>query len=304
MNLNNLNKKQSGIIFLIVYGFSFVAGLIIFFILRFRTGVIITFLVADVVMTVIVFIVGYVIKNASLYDPYWSVIPPFFTIIWALQWHGFTLPINVILVLIAVLFWSIRLTYNWWKNWTGFSEQDWRYDMLREKNPKLYPITNFFGIHMIPTLVVFLQMICVFAFITSFSTTIVSVIGFIIAIAAPIIQFISDKQMYEFRVKNEEKSKVINSGLWRFTRHPNYFGELLFWVGIYVMYLGMVKRIDVYILFPFAMIALFIFISIPMMENKLIKRPGYEEYKKQVSMIIPFFPKKVENNNEIIEEKA
>ncbi|MCK5732353.1 MAG: DUF1295 domain-containing protein [Tenericutes bacterium] len=302
MNLDKLSKKQTGIVFIIVYGLTILVGtVIVFFGARYGGSFLVTMLIADIVMTVIIFIVGSLIKNASLYDPYWSVIPLYILIIWLLSVQGFSWSLNAILLLFIVGFWSIRLTYNWWKNWTGFAHQDWRYDMLKKKNQKLYPLTNFIGIHMIPTIVVFLQMVCVLEIIQFTTMNIVFYIGLLVSLIAPFLQHIADKQMYNFRLINKGKSRVINSGIWRFTRHPNYLGELLLWVGIYVMYLSYAKVIDYYILFPISMILLFVLISIPMMEKKLEDRLGYAQYKKSVSMLIPFPSKKIENEDKIFD---
>ena len=303
MNLNNLNKKQTGIVFLIVYGLAMLLGIFVVFLgSRYTGNPLLIIFIADIMMTLVVFIVGTIIKNASLYDPYWSVIPPFFLILYAFSFYGFNLPVNAILILIVVSFWAIRLTYNWWENWTGFSKQDWRYDMLRDRAPKLYPITNLCGIHLIPTVVVYLQMINMIEVIRYSTINFIFMIGLIIAILSPVIQYFSDKQMFDFRQENKGKNKVINTGLWRFTRHPNYFGEIILWVGIYVMYFSYVRVIDINIIYPISMILLFVFISIPMMEKKLSDRPGYKTYKENVSMLIPFFPKKINSDNEAIEE--
>ena len=305
MNLDKLTKKQSGVIFLIVYAFTMAGGtLIIVLGNRLDMLPIWSMLLADVVMTIIIFIVGSIIKNASLYDPYWSVIPLYAVIVWIIDFYLFALPFNIIILLIVIAFWSIRLTYNWWKNWDGFSHQDWRYDLLRDKNPKLYPLTNLMGIHMIPTLVVFIQLICVYLIMQYTTVNFLFFIGALISLSGPVIQFISDKQMYDFRAEKNKTSKVINSGLWRFSRHPNYFGELIFWIGIYIMYFSYSKAVDIHVIYPVLMIMLFVFISIPMMENKLKHRDGYDEYKKTVSMIIPFFPKKQKNKEEIVEENS
>jgi steroid 5-alpha reductase family enzyme len=94
--------------------------------------------------------------------------------------------------------------------------------------------------------------------------------------------------MFDFRQQRTDKNQVIDQGLWRYSRHPNYLGELTFWVGVYLIYLGAVQVIDFNIIYPLAMIALFLFISIPMMEKKLSDRPGYETYKKKVSMLFPY----------------
>jgi len=292
MNFNEMTKKQTGIVFLIVYiltmiigAFIYVWGAVIFF------HPILAMLIADIAMTIIIFVVGSIIKNASLYDPYWSVMPLFMVILWVPFYVGSYSSLHVILIIVSIGFWAIRLTYNWWKNWEGFKKQDWRYDMLRDKNKKLYPITNFFGIHLIPTLVVFLQMIVIYKVLIAGTYGLIFFVGLLISLSAPVIQYISDKQMFDFRTNNPQSKTVINVGLWRFSRHPNYFGELSFWVGFYIMYVGIYGKLDYYILFPISMILLFVFISIPMMEKKLIRREGYEEYKNSVSMVIPFFRK-------------
>lgn len=293
MNLNKLSKRQSGLVFLFIYLFAMFVGFMIYCVgLFFYVPPWLLFLLIDVVMTGIIFLIGTLIKNASLYDPYWSVIPLFFLLIFAPVYGGSFRNLHLLLLLIAVTLWSVRLTYNWWKNWEGFQTQDWRYDSLKEKSQKWYPIINLVGIHLVPTIVVYFQMLVIFKIAQYSHSNLGYYIAFLLALSAPIIQFISDAQMYRFRKYNTTQSRVINTGLWRFSRHPNYFGELLFWVSIYLMYLSTYGKLDFYILSPLSMIALFVFISIPMMEQKLRIRPGYEEYQSRVSMIIPFFQKK------------
>lgn len=291
MDFTKMTKKQSGLLILVVYALTMLLGLgIIAFGNRQAWSPIMTMLVADIIMTIVIYLLGLVIKNASLYDPYWSVIPLFIIIVWYIKYLN-SLSLNHVLLLLAVLLWAVRLTYNWWKNWEGFEYQDWRYDMLRDKNTRLYPLTNLFGIHMLPTLIVFIQMVNVYNQLAEQGINLVFLVGFVFSMAAPVIQFIADKQMYQFRTQRKDNEQIINVGLWRFSRHPNYFGELLFWVGIYIMYLSFQMQIDVYIIFPILMIALFVFVSVPMMEKKISDRPGYDHYKENVSMIIPFFNK-------------
>jgi len=71
-------------------------------------------LISTVSMTLVVFIFSNVVKNASLYDPYWSVIPIIIVLEWIFIYKNFAL--NVILLFVAILVWGTRLTYNWWKN--------------------------------------------------------------------------------------------------------------------------------------------------------------------------------------------
>jgi len=287
MELTTYTKKQTLWVFGIVYGFAAVIGaLVMLYFYNNDMNLVLATLIANISMTVIVFFFSNVTKNASLYDPYWSVIPIIIVLEWMLIYQNFS--INVILLFIAVLIWGMRLTLNWWKNWHGFVEQDWRYNHLRDQAPKFYFFTNFFGIHMIPTLVVYLQLINAHDIMAYQGINAVFIIGFILSVTAAVVQYFADKQMYEFRMDHKKEKACIDHGLWKYSRHPNYLGELTFWVGIYFMYFSFVEVINTNLIYPISMIALFLFISIPLMEKKLSNRPGYDEYKAQVSMLLPF----------------
>lgn len=254
-------------------------------------------LVADVVATLIIWGFGLIIGNASTYDPFWSVIPPIIVASWILI-LDVKLNVAVALLLIGITFWAVRLTYNWLINWVDFTHQDWRYTMIRGKMPKIWFLSNLFGINMMPTLIVFAQLIGVYHFLESAPGVNVFVaIGFIIIIGATILQFISDKQMLRFRLASTDRKKCINEGLWKYSRHPNYFGEVSVWWGVWLIAGPGSGRFDLLVVFPILMTLLFLFISIPMMEKKMISsRPEYLIYKKQVSMLIPFFPRKESGN--------
>jgi steroid 5-alpha reductase family enzyme len=101
--------------------------------------------------------------------------------------------------------------------------------------------------------------------------------------------------MRRFRKAHVGEKKCIDEGLWRLSRHPNYFGEVTVWWGLYIMLFGLTYQFDLYILAPLSMTLLFVFISIPMMEKKILKtRPEYKLYQEQVSMLVPFLRKQKE----------
>ncbi len=255
-------------------------------------------LIADAVGTLAIWMYGLLFKNSSAYDPYWSVMPPLILIGWIIV-LDIRIGLAGWLLVIAILAWSIRLTYNWAVNWKDFSHQDWRYTMIREKNPKIWFLANLFGINMMPTLIVFIQMIGAYRFlllVPEFNFLIG--LGFFMCIGAALIQHIADRQMMHFRLMNGASGKCINQGLWKYSRHPNYFGEVMMWWGVWFFYLGASGRIDLQVIAPIMMSCLFLFISIPMMEKKLIaSRPTYLEYKKNVSMLVPFFTRREQSNS-------
>lgn len=246
--------------------------------------------IADVVATIIVWLAGIIGKNSSLYDPYWSVLPPFAFLLWILCFDpGFSLA--SILYLAAIGFWAVRLTTNWGIRWRGMQHQDWRYTMMRESKPKLWFLSNLFGINLIPTFFVFGGMIPVYYGITANSNTpgVLTYIGLAVCIGAALLQLASDIQMELFK-KRAEKGQNIDEGLWRYSRHPNYLGEVSLWWGIWLMQMGIVPALWYTVAGPVAMTILFTCISIPMMEKRLLStRPAYAAYKKKVSMLIPWF---------------
>ena len=102
-------------------------------------------LIADIAATVFVFIFSVIFRNASVYDPYWSVQPMVIVLCFACCYK---LTMATSLLIISVFYWGIRLTGNWVHTFTGMEYQDWRYTQLKETTGKLYPFVNLAGIHM------------------------------------------------------------------------------------------------------------------------------------------------------------
>ena len=146
----NINRPLSFFIVFMVYALASAVGIVIYFFFPFHFAI--NLLIADIVATVFTFIFSLIFKNASVYDPYWSVQPIVILVSIAI----FTqLDILKIVLLCAVCLWGVRLTANWAYTFKNMQHQDWRYTMLAEKTKKFYPIINYLGIHMFPTLVVY-----------------------------------------------------------------------------------------------------------------------------------------------------
>ena len=240
--------------------------------------------IADICATVYVFIFSCVFKNASVYDPYWSVAPP---VILTALCFSFDLTALSILLLVCVWAWSIRLTANWVYTFHGFSYEDWRYKMLRENSGKFYPFVNFTGIHLFPTLVVYgciLPAAASFLKATELSPS--SLIGVAVCLLSVVLQAVSDIEMHVFRKK--KTGGLIDTGLWRYARHPNYLGEIGMWWGVYLAVLF--TRPDLWYLFIGALIntLMFLFISIPMADKRQSQKDGWKERKAQTHALLPF----------------
>lgn len=295
------SKIMGLLVLLVVYLFAFGVGLIVYHLsLPYVNNVLQAVLVADVIATLFVWAVGLVLKTASVYDPYWSVQP--FVILLALMIHFQVWDLGAIVLLSLVTLWSFRLTANFIYTFSDLSYQDWRYKMLREKSGKFYFFVNLFGINLFPTLVVYG---CIFPMLLyvekggSATFNLLSLIGVALAIIAILFETIADVQMQNFRRDPQNKGQIIRVGLWKHNRHPNYFGEILMWWGIY----GIVVTLNPTLWFVFfgALIntLMFMVISIPMAEKRLASyKPGFRQYADETWMVFPLPFAKTKRNEE------
>jgi len=296
------NKTTSVLIILIIYALTIFIGFTFYQLVDFQ-NVILKLLLTNLVMTFIIWLISLFLRNASLYDPYWSLVPPVL-LMFVLIDQNLELNFSIYLLMFSISFWSIRLTHNWALNWQGFDHIDWRYLKIRDKAPKLYFLTNLLAIQLFPTMIVFIQLIAAVHFINlKPNFNFIILIGSIIIIISAIIQFISDSQMRSFKKRIQDKNLCIEEGLWKYSRHPNYFGEVMVWWGLYIIYVGAIQKIDYLIISPILMTSLFLFVSIPWMEKKIIStRPMYLDYQKRVSMLVPFFRKDNSKNSQVSEK--
>ena len=265
----------------VVYILAAIGGIWLYRILPFDWWL--SLLVADAAATVFVFLFSLIFRNASVYDPYWSVQP--IVILYAFAW-GQPLNLQRVLLLVAVTLWGIRLTANWAYTFGNLTHQDWRYTMLKEKTGIFYPVINFVGIHMVPTLVVYgCTLPAVYAFLHNGSSNITAILFFCLSLGAMTLQGTADIQMHRFR-KNRT-APFIRTGLWKYSRHPNYLGEILMWWGV---------GLSAFCAFPnelwllagaAANTLLFLCVSIPMADGRQSRKPGFAEYKKQTRMLLP-----------------
>ena len=276
-----MSKNKSLSIVLFAYSLCFIT--FVFVLKKINYGIFYDILIVDVIATVIIYFFSFYFKNSSIYDPYWSVIPPIilFYFIYIVNEINF----QAYLLLFSVFFWGLRLTFNWMRSWPGMHHEDWRYIDMRKSSGKYFQFSNFFGIHLFPTLIVFACCIPMYDALNK-QIDVFTYFGFSLCFIGVLYEIISDQQLYNFKKNN---TGIINSGLWKYSRHPNYYGEILFWWGIYFYGVSNGTAFN-WIFAPIAMTIMFLYVSIPWIENKIIKtRPKYLEYKNKVSVLCPEF---------------
>lgn len=254
----------------------------------------------DLFATLIVYLGSKIFRNDSVYDPYWSVAPMIMVIMFALKLNfNIDFMMFYIVIIALVVIWGLRLTINFIIRFKNLHYQDWRYTKFKNQlHPFIYQLISFFGFHLLPTLIVFFAMLPVFSYMNQFvsneSLTLNGTffICIIVSIIAIIIETIADIQMNRFKSDPTNSLKINNKGLWKISRHPNYFGEILFWFSMFLFCISVGDKLWVLIFSPMIVFLLFVVITIPMMEKRELEtKEGYAEYKKTTNMLLPIFPK-------------
>ncbi len=275
------SRVASFIAVTLIYIVATVAGIVVY--RAFDLPWWLSLLIADVAATIVTFIFSVIFGNASVYDPYWSVQPPVILAAFAI---GKELTALSVLLLVAVSIWAIRLTANWAYTFGNLNHQDWRYTMLKEKTGIFYPIINFIGIHMVPTLVVYGCILpAVYAVINGVTANVGSIIFLCVSLCATTIQGIADYEMHQFR-KNRTGA-FIRTGLWKYSRHPNYLGEILMWWGVALSVICATPNAWYLAAGALANTVLFFAVSIPMADGRQSRKEGFAEYKHETRMLLP-----------------
>ena len=281
-----MSRSQSLSIVFVAYVLAFIMGVFLVWYMPEGNNLGKLFFI-DVALTFFIFMFSFRFGNASIYDPYWSIIPVYILVFW---WYNSLAIPNYLtwgITSLVVLVWSVRLTNNWVRGWIGMHHQDWRYVLLQQKTGKWYLLVNFLGIHMFPTLLVWLAAIPIaYIFTSNQAFSIANWVGVVLALAGTVLEWVSDNQLRSFKKMNK-RDEVMTAGVWSYLRHPNYLGEILFWWGLYFMSVSVFTPWHV-ALGAVGITLLFVFISIPMMDKHMLQqRPAYARYMLEVRALIP-----------------
>lgn len=283
-----MNRRITGIIFqIILYLLVFIISYLLFEYLPYELWL--NILIGDLISTIFVFLFSLIFKNSSAYDPYWSVYP-FIVVLYMAIKNGFNN--YFIFFFLAITIWSFRLTCNFLYTFTSLKHEDWRYEMLREKSGSMFVFVNFLGIHLFPTLIVYF---CMLPFIMATGEPNIYLLTtfFILSFIFVLIEGLSDLQMHKYR-----KNRITpfnRNGLWKYSRHPNYFGEIMFWWMVFFMGLAYNNNL-LTIVGAIINTLLFLFISIPLADKRQSKKPDFIIYKENTRMLLPIYKKQKEND--------
>ena len=279
----------------LAYVVALCVAVIIVYVLGDQHPILIVF-TADIAATLVIYTFARMFRNASFYDAYWSVAPLVIALYYTLvASSGDVVFIRQVLVVTLVFIWGIRLTLNWARQWRGLGHEDWRYANFRSKSKGWFWIVELMGIEMMPTTIVFLGCLSLYPALATGTNPfgVLDWIAIVVTASAIILETTADEQLRKFVKANPRPGKIMSTGLWSYSRHPNYLGEIMLWWGLFLFAISADLSYWWVVVGPVAMTLLFIFISIPMMDKRNLERkPGYEEHMKRVPALFPWFPKK------------
>jgi steroid 5-alpha reductase family enzyme len=235
------------------------------------------------------------VNNGSVFDAYWSVLPPFAGLYFATLAPETGFSVRGIAVLVVTGAWAIRLTANWVRDFPGLHHEDFRYLDLYEATPFPRWAVQLFLVDLFPTLQVILGCLPLYPalMLGNPGFTALDLLAVVVGLAGTLVELVSDGQMRSFKRSRSEGANM-ETGLWRYSRHPNYFGEILFWISLWIFGLAAAPGFWWTGVGVVAMILMFVFASIPMMESRSrARRPGYDEYVRRTSVLIPWPPRKI-----------
>lgn len=198
-----------------------------------------------------------------------------------------------VLVTGLVFIWGIRLAVHILMRNKGKGE-DFRYAKWRKEWGKYFVIRSFLQVFMLQglmMLVISYQVILVNSSEKP-GLNLLDILGLIVWLFGFLFETVGDFQLLTFKSKKENKEKIMKSGLWRYTRHPNYFGEATMWWGIFLIALS-VRLGWTAVVSPAVITFMLLRVSgVTMLEKKYKGNKEYEDYAKRTSAFIPWFPKK------------
>ena len=233
------------------------------------------------VVAAVAWLIGVVRGNVSFIDSLWSL---FFLVALGAYWVD--LPgsdTRAILVTVVVAAWALRLSVHITvRNW-GEAE-DHRYQAMREKNSPGFALKSLylvFGLQGVLAWVISAPLLV--ALRGAAPLGVFDVLATILWITGFVFEAVGDYQLMRFRADASNKGQVLRSGLWRYTRHPNYFGEACIWLAYYLFAVGAGGWWTVFA--PILMTVLLIKVSgVALLEKDIgERRPGYAEYVKNTN---------------------
>jgi steroid 5-alpha reductase family enzyme len=237
------------------------------------------------------FVFSLVKKRNDVADVAWG--PGFVVVAWASFFIASNFGIRGLLVNTLVSVWGLRLAWHIHSRNKGKTE-DYRYLAWRKEWGKWFYLRSYVQVYLLQGFLLYLIALPILVVNASFSASLgfLDALGVLVWIIGFAFEVVGDAELAQFIKDPVNKGKLMQSGLWAYTRHPNYFGEVTLWWGIWLLSFSSPYAWFV-IIGPITITFLILKVSgIPMLEKKMAEHPDFAEYERRVSVFLPLPPKK------------
>ncbi len=243
-----------------------------------------------VLMTVL-WIASLLLQDSSIVDIFWGVGFVFLNTIYFYLSDGYL--IRKILILSIVAIWGIRLSVHIYLRNHGKGE-DFRYQVWRKENGKNWWWISYFKVFLLQGILLWVISTPLMAaqFYGSKDLKFTDYLGILFWLIGFFFEAVGDYELIKFKQDASNKGKVLRTGLWRYTRHPNYFGDAAVWWGYYLIAVAAGGWWSIFA--PVIMTGLLVKVSGAALLEKSLKdkKPEYRDYIEKTPAFIPWFPKR------------
>lgn len=249
-------------------------------------------LITAVLLFQIVAIPALMLKKNDLADVLWGpafVLAALSAAIWGTPDGLSSLSLQSIAILSILTIWAVRLfAHVGWRNLSHKTE-DVRYNNWRKQWGQHWLWRSYLQVFVLQALILYVFLTPVLLSIANENSSMIWInwLGLLIALSGFLFESIADEQLRKFKAKPENKGKLMTQGLWSWSRHPNYFGEVLQWWGIWLLVVNLPYG-WVTIISPIGVTYLILKVSgVSMLEDLMKNRPGFSEYAARTSVFFP-----------------
>jgi steroid 5-alpha reductase family enzyme len=242
-----------------------------------------------IAMMTALWVLSLILKNSSIVDIFWGtgfVLINFAVYLYSQQ------STQQALVTILVTLWGLRLSIHIFLR-NHRKPEDFRYAQWRKEQGSRWLWISFFKVFLLQGILMWIiaaPLLAVQTVANVSSLTIVNVVGIAVWAIGYFFEVVSDYQLVRFKSNAQHHGKLLTSGLWHYSRHPNYFGDTMQWWGFYI--LATASGYWWTIFSPVIMTLLLLRVSgVTLLEKTMKTRPGYEEYIRTTNAFIPWIPR-------------
>ncbi len=241
------------------------------------------------------FIISLIKKRNDVADIAWGLGFLFVSMrAYSLTPHGPTTDVESVALIVSLMvaIWGIRLAYHIYRRNHGKPE-DYRYAKWRSEWGKWFVLRSYAQVYVLQGFLMYIIALPVMVIQISNAYIFgpLEYIGIAVWAVGFLCESAADRQLALFVRDSNNTGKIMQSGLWKYSRHPNYFGEVTQWWGIWIISLGVGGWWAV--VGPLTITFLILFVSgVPLLEKKMAEKPEFAEYKRKTSVLVPWWPKK------------